>query len=41
MKDLLDRIPGDERSGLKACDQPNWTVPMLATLTSDRFSDEN
>lgn len=41
MGELLDRIPEDEKDLIRSGDQPYWTAPMLATLTSDRFSDEN
>ena len=35
----LDLLSDTEREGLRECDQPGWTSPMLATLTDARFSD--
>lgn len=37
--DLFDILSEDERSALKAQRQPDWSAPMLATLTHDYFSD--
>ena len=35
----LDRLDRDERACLEEAGVPDWTAPMLATLTDDRFSD--
>jgi bifunctional non-homologous end joining protein LigD len=37
--DLLDTLSPAERSLVRARRQPDWTQPMLATLTDRRFSD--
>ena len=34
-------IAESERELLRRCSQPRWTSPMLATLTDERFSDED
>ena len=34
-------IAEPERELLRRCSQPRWTSPMLATLTDERFSDED
>lgn len=39
MSDLLDGLSEDERDRLREADVPEWTKPMLATLTHDPFSD--
>ena len=39
MSGLLDSLPEEARGKLKPQRQPEWTAPMLATLTDDRFSD--
>lgn len=39
MDDLLDRLTGDEREALEEESLPDWTRPMLATLTDERFDD--
>src|SRR5438093_825668 len=39
MNALLKTLPKDVRGKLKKKRQPNWTAPMLATLTDDHFSD--
>lgn len=38
-REPLDRLSGAERERLRECDRPDWTSPMLATLTDARFSD--
>jgi bifunctional non-homologous end joining protein LigD len=40
MTDLLTHLTSDERERVRRSDQPNWTEPMLATLTHDPFSDD-
>jgi bifunctional non-homologous end joining protein LigD len=35
---LLDSLPPDARAKLRKAKQPDWFVPMLATLTEERFS---
>src|ERR1051325_2105146 len=35
---LLDRLPPDARAKLRKAKQPDWFVPMLATLTEEHFS---
>lgn len=37
----LDRLPSDQRRLLRPAPVPDWTEPMLATLTHDLFSDPN
>lgn len=39
MADPFDILDGEQREALRAESQPNWTSPMLATLTHDTFSD--
>lgn len=39
MSDIFDALPDDARQRLRKREQPEWTDPMLATLTDDRFSD--
>lgn len=39
MNGWLHRLSDDEREKLKQAEQPQWTDPMLATLTEKRFSD--
>jgi bifunctional non-homologous end joining protein LigD len=36
---LLERLPFEERDRLRPASHPAWTAPMLAKLTSKRFSD--
>jgi bifunctional non-homologous end joining protein LigD len=36
--DLLATLPAEARALLRACPQPEWLPPMLATLTRRRFS---
>lgn len=36
----LDNLPGEARDKAKRKGQPEWTQPMLAKLTRERFSDE-
>jgi bifunctional non-homologous end joining protein LigD len=38
---VLDALPAAERGKARRRRMPNWTPPMLATLTEDRFSDPN
>ena len=40
MNARLADLPADQRDKLRQCGQPEWTSPMLATLTKQRFSDE-
>ena len=39
MSGALDILEGEARKALKKRSQPDWTAPMLATLTDDYFSD--
>ena len=39
MSDLLEGLTEDERARLREADVPDWTQPMLATLTHEPFSD--
>jgi len=39
MSALLEGLSEDERSRIREADVPEWTQPMLATLTHDPFSD--
>ncbi|MCF8228098.1 MAG: non-homologous end-joining DNA ligase [Bacteroidales bacterium] len=41
MNTIFDILPQENRETLHKKDQPDWTVPMLATLTDKRFSKEN
>ena len=41
MKDYFKHLCDNERGRLKECAQPEWTAPMLARLTDERFSDPN
>jgi DNA ligase D-like protein (predicted ligase) len=41
MSDALEKLTAAERNGLKRTGKTRWSEPMLATLTHDRFSDEN
>jgi DNA ligase D-like protein (predicted ligase) len=36
---LLDRLPDEQRALVRRQPRPEWTEPMLATLTDKRFSD--
>jgi bifunctional non-homologous end joining protein LigD len=36
---LLDDLPATERAKARRSSMPEWTPPMLATLTDERFSD--
>lgn len=36
---ILDSLPEEERKRARRARQPEWTPPMLATLTEERFSD--
>src|SRR5436309_10837571 len=36
---LLDDLPASERAKARRTSMPDWTPPMLATLTERRFSD--
>ncbi|WP_048198114.1 non-homologous end-joining DNA ligase [Methanocella arvoryzae] len=38
MNDLLSQLPPEERLNVLKAEQPEWTEPMLATLTHERFS---
>ena len=38
---LLDELPLHERRKARRAAMPDWTPPMLATLTEERFSDRN
>jgi len=40
VKKLFRSLPEEERDRLRKRNQPNWTKPMLATLTKKRFSDD-
>jgi DNA ligase D-like protein (predicted ligase) len=39
MTSALDRLPPRARKLLRPQEQPEWTAPMLAVLTNERFSD--
>src|SRR6056297_3246659 len=39
MSEIFEKIPGNHRSKIQKKQQPEWTSPMLATLTKKRFSD--
>lgn len=39
MTDYFERLSEEERERLKKAGHPDWTAPMLATLTDKRFSD--
>jgi bifunctional non-homologous end joining protein LigD len=39
MNRLLEKLPKNLRAKLRKKRQPSWTVPMLATLTDEHFSD--
>jgi bifunctional non-homologous end joining protein LigD len=39
MNRLLEKLPTNLRAKLRKKRQPSWTVPMLATLTDEHFSD--
>ncbi len=41
MAELFDILPKEARDKLQKKSQPDWTSPMLATLTKDRFSKED
>lgn len=41
MTDILANLPPSERRRARRSRQPTWMDPMLATLTSSRFSDPN
>lgn len=41
MTDILERVDKKYRDSLKKAKFPEWTQPMLATLTDDYFSDED
>lgn len=41
MNKILNNLPADAGDRLKEKKQPDWTSPMLATLTDKRFSDED
>jgi bifunctional non-homologous end joining protein LigD len=41
MKDPLLNLSEELQKKLKKKSKPSWTVPMLATLTEDRFSDKD
>lgn len=41
MNELLKDLPEDHQENLKEKSFPDWTEPMLATLTDDYFDDEN
>ncbi len=40
MADIFEKLPEDVRGEIKKKEQPDWTGPMLATLTHDPFSQE-
>ncbi|MDR9435404.1 MAG: non-homologous end-joining DNA ligase [Thiohalophilus sp.] len=40
MNRLLENLSNTHRSKIKSVKQPDWTSPMLATLTDDYFSDK-
>lgn len=39
MTDFLEHLSGQEKELIKRSRHPEWTAPMLATLTDERFSD--
>jgi ATP-dependent DNA ligase len=39
MNKLLASLPEDAHKKLRKKGQPSWTLPMLATLIDERFSD--
>ena len=41
MNDIFNQIPEKEKRKITKEKQPTWLEPMLATLTDERFSDEN
>jgi DNA ligase D-like protein (predicted ligase) len=41
VKKLFDKIPEEEKENINKKSQPDWTSPMLATLTHEYFSDED
>jgi len=41
VKELFEKLPDEQKHEIKKKSQPDWTSPMLATLTHDYFSDEN
>jgi len=41
LNQLLERLPSDQRKKIRQVKQPDWIDPMLATLTDNRFSDQN
>ncbi|MDZ7743441.1 MAG: hypothetical protein U5Q03_17310 [Bacteroidota bacterium] len=41
MDEIFNILPENARDKLQKKDQPDWTSPMLATLTKDRFSKED
>jgi ATP-dependent DNA ligase len=41
MKDLFDTLGEESRNELRQRKQPDWTSPVLATLTDDPLSDED
>lgn len=41
MNNIFDALSDEAREKLKKRKQPEWTAPMLATLTKDRFSKED
>ena len=41
MNDIFNQIPENEKRKITKEKQPTWLEPMLATLTDERFSDEN
>ncbi|MDX1592368.1 MAG: hypothetical protein R3283_10415, partial [Balneolaceae bacterium] len=40
MKPWLEKLPENVRQKAQKMEQPDWTEPMLATLTDRRFSKE-
>jgi bifunctional non-homologous end joining protein LigD len=41
MNDFLASLSDEERAQLRQSNHPEWREPMLATLTDERFSDDN
>ena len=41
MADIFNNLPDEARDKLREKEQPDWTAPMLATLTDERFSKED
>lgn len=41
MKAIFDNLPEEKKKKISKATQPEWESPMLATLTDERFSDED